>query len=141
MGAIVAIVVGPTLAVFIGLGIFLFIKRKSRNKATIRLNSSPHPPPNGPVGADQVNPYEMDVYEVTNAQRKKYEYSSPRVDAYEVGEDQSGFKEEKAWGRPGAMEMDADEVRSLRSPAPTYTEALILVELDATPSLRGPNRR
>lgn len=93
------------------------------------------------MGADQVNPYEMDVYEATNLQRKKYEYSSPRVDAYEVGGDQNRFKEEKMWGRQGAMEMGGDELRSPRSPAPMYTEAVVPVELDGTSSVRGTNGR
>ena len=127
LGVIVAIIVGPTLALAIGLGVFFFMRR-SRKNAGIRLNSSSPPPPNGPVGADQVNPYEMDVYEAQNQPRKKYDYAPPSPSAHEV----NGFKEEKTWVRPAASEMGADELRSPRSPAPVYSEAVVPVELDDT---------
>lgn len=140
MGVIVAIIVGPTLALAIGLATFFFMRRRSRKDA-VRLNSPSYPPPNGPVGADQVTPYELDLYEATNAQQKKYEYSNPRADAYEVAGEQNGFKEEKTWGRQGAMEMGGDELRSPRSPAPRYSEAVVPIELDGTSSFRVPNQR
>lgn len=135
MGVIVAIIVGPTLALAVGLGVFFFLRRRSRKGAAIRLNSSSPPPPNGPVGADQVNPYEMDVYESSNQPRKKYEYSSPRAGLHEV----NSFKEEKTWGGPAATEIGGEELRSPRSPAPMYTEAVVPVELDGTSIFRGRN--
>ena len=139
VGVIVAIIVGPTLALAVGLGTFFLMRRRSI-KATVRLNSPPHPPANGPVGVDQVNPYELEPYEASNPQRMNHEYFKPKADAYEIGEDQSGFKEEKTWGRQGATEMGGDELRSPRSPAPRYSEAVMPVELDGTSSFRIPNR-
>ena len=137
MGVIVAIIVGPTLALAVGLGVFFFLKRRSKKGTAIRLDSSSPPPPNGPVGADQVNPYEMDVFESANQPQKKYDYSSPRPDVHEV----NGFKEENMWGGPTATEIGGEELRSPRSPAPMYTEALMPVELDGTSSFRGSGGR
>ena len=76
--------------------------------------------------------------EAAGAYRKKYEYSSPRVDAYEVSGGHGVVREEKRWDAP--MEMDGVEqqvLRSPRSPAPMYSEAVIPVELDGTSSVRG----
>lgn len=63
-------------------------------------------------------------------------YAAPKNDAYEIGDRTSIMREKKA---ATAMEMGTDDYESLRSPAPTYTEAPIPVEMDATPVYRSPN--
>jgi hypothetical protein len=138
VGLIVAIIVGPTLALIIGIGIFIFLRKRSSKKyAAIRLNSAPHPPPNGPVGADQVNPYEMGFDESVSP-HPKYEYSSAKVDAFEVSGGTAVLTGEKKWD--GVPEMGGDEqnvLRSPRSPAPMYSETMMPVELDGTSSFGG----
>ncbi|KAG0647900.1 hypothetical protein D0Z07_5666 [Hyphodiscus hymeniophilus] len=134
-GVIVAIIVGPTLALALGVGLFFFMRKRSQRGVT-RVNSLPHPPPNGPVGADQVNPYEL-----PNLERKNREYSSTRVEplgVHEVGGDQKGSQEEKLWGWQTA-EMGGDDLRSPRSPAHRYSDAMAPVEMDGNSSFRDSN--
>jgi hypothetical protein len=85
------------------------------------------------VGRDQVYPYEVPENEVA-ALPKKYNYVAPKIDTYEIDDQNAHMRGEKV-----GMEERREE--ELRSPAPTYTEALMPVELDATPSLRGTNNR
>lgn len=138
VGTIVGIGTGLVAVIFIALGIFFCVRRKKRafkkSEAT-KLDSTNYPPANGPVGADQVYPYEAPVNEITSP-TKKYMYMSPRVDAYEM-DDRSAILREKRSN--GAMEMHADE-SGLRSPAPAYHEAMMPVELDGTSSIRGVSR-
>jgi len=138
-GALIAIVVGPILVIAIGLGIFFFLRkrRSSRKDDAIRLDSATnYPPPNGPVGADQVHPYEVPSNEVS-ALPKKYTYTAPKVETYEIDDRTAMLREKKS---ASTMEMSTENHEGLRSPAPTYSEALMPVELDATPTMRAPNR-
>ncbi|KAH7379749.1 hypothetical protein BKA64DRAFT_234883 [Cadophora sp. MPI-SDFR-AT-0126] len=141
-GVLVAIIVGPILAIAICIGLFIFIrKRKAAKKnEAFRLNSANYPPPNGPVGADQVYPYEVDVNQATGPPRQQFGYYGPKVDTHEI-DAQSTVRKEKTPAVSGVAEMGKPYHEDLRSPAPTYTEALMPVEMDATPSLRGQKRQ
>ena len=86
------------------------------------------------MGRDQVYPYEVPENEVS-ALPTKYTYAAPKVDTYEIDDLNAVMRREKV-----GMGMEERREEELRSPAPTYSEALMPVELDATPSLRGTNR-
>ncbi|KAH6720726.1 hypothetical protein BKA61DRAFT_652112 [Leptodontidium sp. MPI-SDFR-AT-0119] len=138
-GVLAAVIAGPILVIAMCIGIFLFIrKRKStkKNEDALRLDSANYPPPNGPVGADQVHPYEVDVNEASGPPRQQYGYYGPKVDTYEV-DAQSAIGREKTPAVTGVAQMGRPYQEDLRSPAPTYSEALMPVEMDATPSLRS----
>jgi hypothetical protein len=64
---------------------------------------------------------------------QKYTYVSPKVDTYEMDDRGAMLRGEKV----ASGEMRNGDEETLRTPAPTYSEALMPVELDATPSLRG----
>jgi hypothetical protein len=150
-GALIAVVVGPLVALAIGLGVFFYLrKRKSKKEQAIRLNSAtgqgpyPPPPPNGPVGADQVHPYEVDNTESPGAYQNKYTYHAPKVDTYEIDDRASAVRTEKRWNN-GDGQLESP-ISPMKSPAPAYQEAFIPVELDAAPiemdaTPRGGGRR
>jgi hypothetical protein len=135
-GLLVAVIVGPLvlIAIVAGIAIFFILRRRSAQKG---VQISEHPPHNGPVGADQVYPYEAPVNEISNPntypESHKYNYVPPvpEVDGWSAG------REEKKWGE--AVEMNGYD--ALRTPAPTYSEAILPVELDGTSSLRGRSER
>lgn len=79
-------------------------------------------------------PYEVPENEVS-ALPKKYTHVAPKVDTYEIDDRNAMMRGEKV-----GLGMEERREEELRSPAPTYSEALMPVELDATPSLRGANR-
>ncbi|KAK0113558.1 hypothetical protein ONS95_013809 [Cadophora gregata] len=143
-GVLVAVIVGPILAIAICIGIFLFIRKRraAKKNEAIRLNSAnyPHPPPNGPVGADQVYPYEVDVNQASGPPRQQFNYYGPKVDTHEV-DAQTTVMKEKTPAVSGVAAMQRPYHEDLRSPAPTYTEALMPVEMDATPSVRSQTRQ
>ncbi|KAH7327166.1 hypothetical protein BKA65DRAFT_510076 [Rhexocercosporidium sp. MPI-PUGE-AT-0058] len=141
-GVLVAIIAGPIIAIAICIGIFLFIRRRktAKKNEAIRLDSANFPPPNGPVGADQVHPYEVDLNQVSGPPRQQYGYHGPKIDAHEV-DAQSTMMKEKTPAVNGSQEVGRPYHEDLRSPAPTYTEALMPVELDATPSLSSQRRQ
>ncbi|RFU34676.1 hypothetical protein B7463_g1673, partial [Scytalidium lignicola] len=146
-GAIVGIAVGPVLLIALGASIFFFLRKRSKqNKDAIELLSAGNdnigadaPPPNGPVGGDQIHPYEFDVNEAKGA---RSQFRGPKVDTYEVPGTQDVARGEKKWKeqRAGVPEMGADELRSPRSPVPMYTEHVIPVELDGTGVARSVRR-
>ncbi len=67
---------------------------------------------------------------------KKYTYMAPKVDTYEIDDPSAALRGEKT-AVGGTRNGDEEQ---LRTPAPTYSEALMPVEMDATPSLPGSNR-
>ncbi|KUJ18982.1 uncharacterized protein LY89DRAFT_732512 [Mollisia scopiformis] len=139
IGMLVGIVAGLVVAIALVIGIIFFIRRKKRafkKSEAIKLDNSDYPPPNGPVGADQVYPYEAPVNEITSPV-KKYMYTSPKIDAYEMDDRTATMREKRG---NGVMELHADD-GGLRSPAPAYHEAMMPVELDGTSSLRHVSRR
>ncbi len=71
-GVLVGIVVAAIIiASGTSVGILFLLRRRSTKKLeAIRLNSATYPPPNGPVGADQVYPYEVDVNEISGLPQK-----------------------------------------------------------------------
>jgi len=141
-GVLVAIIVGPILAIAICIGVFLFIRKRraAKKNEALRLNSANYPPSNGPVGADQVYPYEVDVNQASGPPHHQFGYYGPKIDTYEV-DAHSTMRKEKTPVMSGVAEMGRPYQEDLRSPAPTYTEALMPVEMDATPSLRSQTRQ
>jgi len=147
-GILVVIIVGPLLAIALSLGIFLVLRRKrtARQGDSIRLNSAGnHPPPNGPVGADQVHPYEVDVNEVSGPRKEFYAYKSPKIDSHEIDDRTATLRGEKAqqgFGEkmPQATELGVQDHERVWSPAPTYREFAMPVELDGTSSVDLPRR-
>ncbi|KAF8863047.1 hypothetical protein BDZ45DRAFT_722759 [Acephala macrosclerotiorum] len=138
VGMLAGIGIGLAVAVLIGFGIFFWLRRRKqvfKKSEAIKLDSTNHPPSNGPVGADQVHPYEAPVNEISSLPNK-YGYFSPKVDTYEIDDRTAILREKRS---NGAMEMHADEA-VLRSPAPAYHEAMMPVELDGTSSIRAPRR-
>ncbi|CZR55808.1 uncharacterized protein PAC_05696 [Phialocephala subalpina] len=138
VGMLAGIGIGLGAAIIIGLGIFFWLRRRKavfKKSEAIKLDSTNHPPPNGPVGVDQVYPYEAPVNEIS-APPNKYYYASPKVDTYEIDDRTAILREKRS---NGAMEMHADE-SGLRSPAPAYHEAIMPVELDGTSSIKAPSR-
>lgn len=136
-GVLAAVIAGPIVLIVICLGVFLFVRKRraaKSNEAT-RLNSA-NLPPNGPVGADQVHPYEVDLNQASAPLREYYNHAGPKVDTYEV-DAQSYAMSEKQPHTLGAVELAQPHREELRSPAPTYMESLVPVEMDATPSLRS----
>ncbi|KAH8821311.1 hypothetical protein F5884DRAFT_83197 [Xylogone sp. PMI_703] len=141
-GAIAGIAAGPIVLIAIGAALFYFLRKRSKkNKDAIELLSAGNdnlgtdaPPPNGPVGADQVHPYEFDTTEAKGARLNQHSYRGPKVDTYEVSAGKDATRDEKRWKDQGAgvPEMGADDFRSPRSPVPMYTEHVIPVELDGT---------
>jgi len=141
-GTLIAIVVGPIFAMALLLPIIFYIRKKRtpRQHEPIRLNSAvSQPPSNGPVGSDQVYPYEMELNEVANTRKEAYVYKQPKVDTYEIDDRSATLRGEKrGWEKaPGTMEIGGEERRSpmspvspLRSPAPTYAQAMMPVELE-----------
>jgi hypothetical protein len=137
--------VGPIAAIAIGLGLFFWLRKRSSGKrnAIKLLDQAPYPPPNGPVGKDQVHPYEVDVNEVTDQPQspQTYTYVPPPQQNTEMN-GAYGPSQEKKWDE--AVEMGGYEHGGLnspspRSPAPAYTQAPnwpIAVELDGTSSMR-----
>ncbi|KAE8447071.1 hypothetical protein EG329_011206 [Mollisiaceae sp. DMI_Dod_QoI] len=138
VGVLVGIGIGLVSAIAIGLGIFFCLRKKRgfKKSEAIKLDSTNYPPPNGPVGADQTHPYEAPVNEIT-APPRKYAYTSPKLDTYEIDDRTAVLREKRS---NGAMEMHADEYGGLRSPAPAYHEAIMPVELDGTSSIRAVSR-
>jgi hypothetical protein len=145
-GVLVAIIAGPIAAIAIGVGLFIWLRKRSSGKRNaIKLSDqAPYPPPNGPVGADQVHPYEVDVNEATGYPRnpQKYTYVAPVQQDNEINAVNGAYAagQEKKWGE--AVEMGGYEYGGLsspgpRSPAPAYSQAAIAVELDGTSSMRG----
>ncbi|KAH8590949.1 hypothetical protein B0O99DRAFT_280149 [Bisporella sp. PMI_857] len=145
-GVLIGVIAGPLLVVVaICVGIFFCLRKRSQRKMKAGVKIPDYPPPNGPVGADQVHPYEVDVNEVThppppNSHPKQYYAYVPPVQ--EVASPDM-TRDEKA---PGwAVEMGAYEYRgpvspispASRSPAPAYVPIHHAVELDSTPSMRG----
>jgi hypothetical protein len=151
-GALIAAVVGPLVALAIGLGVFFYLrKRRVKKEQAIRLNSAsgqgpyPPPPPNGPVGADQVYPYEVDNTESAGASQNKYTYHAPKVDTYEIDDRTAAVRAEKRWNNGDGQQQESP-ISPMRSPAPAYQEAFMPVELDAAPiemdaAPRGGGRR
>lgn len=144
-GVLVAIVVGPLLAIGISIAIFLFLRKKRSNRQgeSIRLNSAGnYPPPNGPVGADQVHPYEVDVNEASGPKREFYGYKAPKVETYEIDDRTAAMRGEKVAREKLAVatELGVHGHEAILSPAPTYHEAMMPVELDGTSSVRAPSR-
>jgi hypothetical protein len=143
-GVLVAIIAGPLLAIAIGVAVFLYLrKRRSTQKGeSIRLDDN-YPPPNGPVGADQIHPYEVDVNEVTSSglKREYSGYRGPKVDTYEIDDRNVTLRSDKLASEKLAVatELGVRDQEVIRSPAPTYHEALMPVELDDT-SVRGRSR-
>jgi hypothetical protein len=152
-GALIAVVVGPLVALAIGLGVFFYLrKRRAKKEPAIRLNSAtgqgpyPPPPPNGPVGADQVYPYEVDNTESAGAYQKKYTYHAPKVDTYEIDDRTAAVRAEKRWNNGDGLQDPQSPISPMKSPAPAYQEAFMPVELDAAPiemdaTPRGGGRR
>ncbi|KAL2061258.1 hypothetical protein VTL71DRAFT_7531 [Oculimacula yallundae] len=140
-GVLVAVIAGPILAIALCIGVFLLIRRRksAKKNEAIRLNSANYPPPNGPTGADQVHPYEVDVNQASGPPKQQYGYFGPKVDTYEV-DAQSTMMKEKTPAVGAVSEVGRTYQDDTRSPAPTYTEALLPVEMDATPSLRSQRR-
>ncbi len=138
-GVLVGIIVGAVVfAISISVGIFFLLRRRStkREQEVIRLDSPAYPPPNRPVGANQIYPYEVDVNEVPR-HPQKYNYTSPKIGTHEMNNPAAMLRGEKN-GVHQMMTEDHDEVRSpLRSPAPAYVETLRPFELDGTSSLRN----
>jgi hypothetical protein len=158
-GAIAGPVVG--LALIAGLIFYLRKKRaakKNNTEGATRLHSSagggagnaPPPPTNGPVGSEQVVPYEVPANEAAYGQDRKYIYTGQTADgkvngAYEMGA-VGGEKAGGYYGGGGGVNQNVQEVPAnehqhhptqyanagvgnngvpspIRSPAPVYSEA------------------
>ena len=131
---LVGIAIALLIVIAIGVAILFFIRHKKqaiKKSEAIKLDSSNHPPPNGPVGDDQVYPYEAPVNEVMSS-TKKYMYTSPRLDTYEM-DDRAAILHEKRSNDVAEMHADG----ALRSPAPAYHESMMPVELDGTSRFEG----
>lgn len=120
--------------------VLYFRKKRSDDPKieSIRLNSScndddpTRPPTNGPVGADQIHPYEVQANEVANRWEQRYGYKAPKVDTYEIDDRNAVLRDgtvEKVW-LPGGKDMRAGGGKSPRTPAPTYQEAMMPAELE-----------
>ncbi|KAE9366561.1 hypothetical protein N431DRAFT_548403 [Stipitochalara longipes BDJ] len=138
IGALVGIIVVVIALLTLGLGTAVIIrnKRLKKKEEAIRLNSAvSQPPPNGPVGRDQVYPYEVPANEVQDIEKLKrtYGYVGPKVDTYEI--DDHGV-----YGRGEKMAAMRGEEGELRSPAPEYSAAVMPIELDASPSIHHTSR-
>jgi len=149
VGALVGIIVAVIALLTVGLitAVILRNKHMKKKEEQIRLNTASPPPPNGPVGRDQVYPYEAPANEVNDVEKLKRQhgYVGPKVDTYEIddhgvygrgGEKTAAF----GAGRAGEAEMRGQEGEVLRSPAPEYSVAVMPVELDASPSVHAPSR-
>lgn len=149
IGVLVGIIIAVIALLTVGLIIAVILRNKYRKKKEeqIRLNTASPPPPNGPVGRDQVHPYEAPANEVNDAEKLKrqYGYMGPKVDTYEIdnhgvygrgGEKTAAF----GAGRVGVAEMRGQEGEVMRSPAPEYSVAVMPVELDASSSVHAPSR-
>lgn len=129
----------------------LIRKKSKKDKNAIELLSAGNdnlaadtPPSNGPVGAAQVFPYEVDANESKDAKANQYVYRGPKVDTYEVSGTHGLTRDEKTWREQGPtvneMGLDEAEVRSPRSPAPMYSENIMPVELDGTSASKSIQR-
>lgn len=139
IGTLVAIGVGVLVAILIGLAIIFYVRHKKqvfKKSEAIKLDNTNFPPPNGPVGDDQIYPYEAPVNEVMSP-TKKHMYASPRLDTYEM-DDRTAIMREKRDN--GVVEMHTDE-GGLRSPAPAYYESIMPAELDGTSSFHSVSGR
>jgi hypothetical protein len=118
------------------------MRRRTKNKAADKISETSYTPPNGPVGADQVNPYEMNASHSANQPLMKEQYSSFNANSRPVGvHEVDEVQNEKMWGRPAAMEVSGQELRSPRSPAPAYEESVMPVEMDGASNARVGSRR
>ncbi|PMD31562.1 hypothetical protein L207DRAFT_640821 [Hyaloscypha variabilis F] len=127
IGALVGIIILVIVLLTLGLGTAVIIrnKRLKKKEDAIRLNSAvEQPPPNGPVGRDQVYPYEVAANEVHGG--KYGDYSGAKVEAYEIGD-------QGVYGGGG-------EKGEVRSPAPAYSVAAMPVELDGSPGVYASSR-
>ena len=148
IGALVGIIVTVILLLSIALGTAVILRNKhvKKKEEALRLASASPPPPNGPVGRDQVYPYEAPANEVEDVEKLKrmYGYVGPKVDTYEI-DDHGAYEREKtpAMGHGiGVAQTRGDDGEVLGSPAPEYSVAVMPVELDASPrvSSRGESR-
>jgi len=133
-GALIAVVVGPLVALAIGLGVFFYLrKRRAKKEQAIRLNSAtgqgPYPPSVPPA---QVHPYEVDNTESAGAYQNKYTYHAPKVDTYEIDDRTAAVRAEKRWNNGDGQQQESP-ISPMKSPAPAYQEAFMPVELDAAP--------
>jgi hypothetical protein len=143
-GVLVAIIVGPIVAIAIGLGLFFWLRKRSKRNGMKLLDQPSHPPPNGPIGADQVHSYEVDLNPASGTPQspKKYTYVPP-VNELSGEHGAQSLSQEKRWGQAvemGGYEHSPAPPPTPRSPAPAYTTynpAAIAVELDGTSSMRG----
>ena len=151
IGALVGIIITVIALLTIGLitAVILRNKRLKKKEDPIRLDTASPPPPNGPVGRDQIYPYEAPANEVGDVEKLKRQhgYVGPKVDTYEIDDHSVHGRGEKSAamgmgaGRMGVAEMRGDYGEPLRSPAPEYSVAVMPVELDASPApSRGENR-
>jgi len=127
IGALVGIIILVIVLLTLGLGTAVIIrnKRLKKKEDAIRLNSAvEQPPPNGPVGRDQVYPYEVAANEVHGG--KYGDYSGAKVEAFEIGD-------HGVYGGGG-------EKGEVRSPAPAYSVAAMPVELDGSPGVYASSR-
>jgi hypothetical protein len=81
----------------------------------------------------------MELNEVANPRKEAYRYKQPKFDTYEIDDRSATLGSEKrGWEKaPGTMEAGGEGWRSpispvtpLRSPAPTYAQAMMPVELE-----------
>ena len=130
------IIAAPILVIALALLIFFYLRKRSKKANAIKIPD--YPPANGPVGADQVHPYEVDVNEATSIppQPQKYTYSNPVVQTQEVASPY-GNKEEKLGQAVEMGDFHGPVNAGPRSPAPAYSQNPMAVELDGNSSMGG----